>query len=114
MSNTPIHCSQLTCSNNTKADIVTATGNSEATKILPSPGPTWGIPMENNIGGRATPNKPSSKPYGATPDKTSKSNKNVGGNKAKITIMTPIERRALFCTAGVSFATEPLKNRDDV
>src|SRR5690606_5522330 len=108
MSTTPIHWIQLTCSNKMNEDKVTATGSSEATKIVPSPGPICGIPIENNSGGRATPNNPSNSPYGATPDRTEKSNKNVGGYKVKTTIKEPVDMSALFCTGGVSFSIEPL------
>lgn len=59
---TPIHCNRLTSSDNTNADMITATGSSEAVSIVPSPGPTCGIPIEKNNGGKMTPNIPRIKP----------------------------------------------------
>lgn len=110
MMTTPSHCEKLTSSAKISADIVTATGSSEAVRIVPSPGPIWGIPIENKSGGKATPNKPRNKPYGATPIKTGKSNRNIGGYTKSTTIKPPVDRKALFRTGGVSFPTELLRN----
>lgn len=95
---TPSHCDMLTYSAKMREDIKTATGSSEATNIVPSPAPIWGIPIENKSGGKTTPNKPRSKPYGATPFMRDKSNRNIGGKTRKTTIKPPVERRALFKT----------------
>ena len=107
---TPSQCEKLTNSAKISAENVTATGSSEAVKIVPSPGPIWGIPIENKSGGKATPNKPSNIPYGATPIKTGKSNRNTGGYTKSTTINPPVDKKALFRTGGVSFPTELLRN----
>lgn len=60
----------LICSPKINADMITATGSSDEVKIVPSPGPINGIPIENNRGGNTTPNKPRKNPYGAIPIKT--------------------------------------------
>ena len=78
---TPSHCVEPTCSCKTKADMITATGSSDAVRMVPSPGPTCGIPIENNNGGNTTPKMPKYNPYGATPANTLGWSKKVGGNK---------------------------------
>ena len=59
---TPTHCHAVIVSFKIIADIMTATGNSEAERMVPKLGPTTGIPKENNNGGNNTPKKPNNNP----------------------------------------------------
>jgi hypothetical protein len=77
--------------------------------MVPRPGPIWGMPMVNRIGGKTTPNKPRYKPYGAISIKTDNCSNSVGGLRRKTVIIPPVVNRALFCTAGAFYKIKGTK-----
>ena len=97
---TPNHLVKLTCSCNTKLDIITATGNSTELKIELNVNPALGIPVEKQIGGITVPKTAKIIPHFNKLPTKAPLIINCGDSTIKIKIQAPVIINALFLRGG--------------
>lgn len=85
-----------------------AVGSSAAPKIVPSPVPTFGTPIEKQITGTITPKNPRKKAYFHNPACKAPSVKKVGGKIKQTISVALVVIRKLFVYGGTVVATRPL------